>query len=48
MKKVVQLYNDYFHLYKKNYNSKNIKDEKKKELDYNHFELTDNIFESWK
>ena len=42
MKKVVQLYNDYFHLYKKNYNSKNIKDEKKKELDYNHFELTDN------
>ena len=42
MKNVVQLYNDYFHLYKKDYNSKNIKDEKKKELDYNHFELTDN------
>ena len=42
MKKVVQLYNDYFHLYEKNYNSKNIKDEEKKGRDYKHFEIIDN------
>ena len=42
MKKVVRLYNDYFHLYEKNYNSKNIKDEEKKGRDYKHFEIIDN------
>ena len=39
---VNQLYNDYFDLYKKNYNSANIRNEERRGRDYKHFEIIDN------
>ena len=45
MKKVVQLYNDYFGLYKKHYNSENVKNEEKRGRDYKEFEITDNGYQ---
>ena len=39
MKKVAQLYNDYFDLYEKNYNSRSLKNEEKKGRDYKQFEI---------
>ena len=41
MKNVAQLYNDYFDLYEKNYNSTNVKNEEKKGRYYKQFEITD-------
>ena len=38
-----QLYNDYFDLYKTNYNSTNVKIEEKRGRDYKQFEIIDNI-----
>ena len=39
MKNVNQLYNKYFHTYKKNYDSEKVKDEEKREHDYEQFDL---------
>ena len=42
MKEFVQIYDYYFDLYKKSYNSKKVKDEEKRGLDYKQFEIIDN------
>ena len=38
---VNQLYNNYFDLYKNNYNSTNVKNEEKRGRDYKQFEIID-------
>ena len=42
IKYVKRLYNEYFNAYKRNYNSKNIKDEEKRWRDYKNFEIIGN------
>ena len=41
LKKVNQLYDKYFDIYKKNYDSKNVKDKEKRGRDYKQFEIID-------
>ena len=41
MENAKQLYNKYFDTYKKNYDSKKVKDEEKRGREYKQFEITD-------
>ena len=42
MKNFKELYNKYFNIYKKNYDSEKVKEEEKRGRDYKQFEIIDN------